>query len=284
LADIFLGQFSCAIDDPSFAIQNASRGLPASLSTIVECSLNLIGIFMQTNTHEIADRIYRLSTCVPEVAPGGFTFNQFLIDADEPLLFHTGLRHMFPLVSQAVARIVPLERLRWIAFGHVEADECGAMNEFLAAAPRAQVAHGAIGCMVSLNDLCDRPPRQLADGEIIDLGGKRVRHIDTPHVPHNWEARVLFEETTGTLFCGDLFTHTGDGPPLTEQDIVGPAVEAEKMFHATAISAVTGKTIRKLAALEPQMLALMHGSSTRTRCGESLSGLADAYDSMVKAA
>jgi flavorubredoxin len=111
---------------------------------------------MQTNTHEIADRIYRLSTCIPEVAPGGFTFNQFLIDADEPLLFHTGPRRMFPLVSAAVARIVPLARLRWITFGHVESDECGAMNEFLAAAPRAQVAHGAIGCMVSLDDLCDR--------------------------------------------------------------------------------------------------------------------------------
>jgi flavorubredoxin len=237
---------------------------------------------MQTNTHEIADGIYRLSTCVPGVAPGGFTFNQFLIDADEPLLFHTGLRQLFAPVSQAVARIVPLDRLRWITFGHVEADECGAMNDFLAAAPRAQVAHGAIGCMVSLNDLCDRPPRQLEDGEVMDLGGKRVRHIDTPHVPHNWEARVLFEETTGTLLCGDLFTHTGDGPPLTDQDIVGPAIEAEKMFRATSIGPETARTIRKLAALEPQMLAVMHGSSTRTRCGESLLQLADAYEAMVR--
>jgi len=237
---------------------------------------------MQTNTHEIADHIYRLSTCVPEAAPGGFTFNQFLIDADEPLLFHTGPRRMFPLVSQAIARIVPLESLRWIAFGHVESDECGAMNEFLAAAPHAQVAHGAIGCMVSLDDLCDRPPRKLTDGEVIDLGGKRVRHIDTPHVPHNWEARVLFEETTKTLFCGDLFTHTGDGPPLTETDIVGPALAAEELFHATAVSPVVGKTIRRLAKLEPQMLAVMHGSSTRTRCSESLLRLAEAYDLMVQ--
>ena len=180
------------------------------------------GAHMQTNTHEIADRIYRFSTCVPDAVPGGFTFNQFLVDADDPLLFHTGPRRMFPLVSQAIARIVPLQRLRWITFGHVESDECGAMNEFLAAAPRAQVAHGAVGCMVSLDDLCDRAPRRLADGEIIDLGGKRVRHIDTPHVPHNWEARVLFEETTQTLFCGDLFTHAGDGPPVTDADIVGP--------------------------------------------------------------
>lgn len=237
---------------------------------------------MNTRTHEIADHIYRISTSVPDAAPGGFTFNQFLIDADEPLLFHTGLRRMFPLVSQAVARILPVERLRWITFGHVEADECGAMNEFLAAAPRAEVAHGTTGCLVSLDDLCNRPPRRLADGEVIDLGGKRIRHVDTPHVPHNWEARLLFEESTGTLFCGDLFTHFGDGPPLTDSDIVGPALEAEALFHASALSARTAPTIRALAALQPQGLALMHGSSTRSRCSESLLQLADAYDSMIK--
>ncbi|MCC7083083.1 MAG: MBL fold metallo-hydrolase [Burkholderiales bacterium] len=236
---------------------------------------------MQTNTYEIAEGIYRLSTCVPDAAPGGFTFNQFLVNADEPMLFHTGARRMFPLVSRAIGRIIGLERLRWIMFGHLESDECGAMNEFLAAAPHAQVAHGAIGCMVSLDDLCDRPPRKLADGEVIDLGGKRVRHIDTPHVPHNWEARVLFEETTQTLLCGDLFTHTGDGPPLVETDIVSPALEAEARFHATSLSPLTGQTIRRLAALEPRMLALMHGSSTRARCAESLLRLADAYDSMI---
>ncbi|RPI48167.1 MAG: MBL fold metallo-hydrolase [Betaproteobacteria bacterium] len=239
---------------------------------------------MQTSVHEIADRIYRLSTCVPEAAPGGFTFNQFFVDADDPLLFHTGPRGMFPLISQAIARIIPLQRLRWITFGHVESDECGAMNEFLAAAPGAQVAHGAIGCMVSLDDLCNRPPRKLADGEIIDLGGKRVRHIDTPHVPHNWEARVLFEETTKTLFCGDLFTHAGDGPPITDADIVGPALAAEELFHASALSPVTAKTIRRLATLDPQMLALMHGSSTRTQCRDSLLRLADAYELMTQRA
>lgn len=239
---------------------------------------------METLTHEIADGIYRFSTCVPDAAPGGFTFNQFLIKADEPLLFHTGPRGMFPLVSAAVARIVPLSSLRWIAFGHVESDECGAMNEFLAAAPHAQVAHGALGCMVSLNDLCDRPPRKLADGEIIDLGGKRVRHIDTPHVPHNWEARVLFEETTRTLFCGDLFTHVGNGPALTTDDIVEPALAAEEFFHATALSTLTAPTIRRLAALEPRTLAVMHGSSTQTRAGESLLRLADAYEARIKQA
>ena len=237
---------------------------------------------MQTQINEIAEGVYRLSTCVPDAAPGGFTFNQFLINGDDPLLFHTGPRGMFPLVSQAISRIIPLERLRWITFGHVEADECGAMNEFLAAAPHAQVAHGALGCMVSLDDLCDRPPRKLADGEVIDLGGKRIRHIDTPHVPHNWEARVLFEETTGSLLCGDLFTHTGDGPALTDQDIVGPALAAEKLFHATALTVVTATTIRSLAKLQPQVLGLMHGSSTRTRCGEALGNLADAYELMVR--
>ena len=237
---------------------------------------------MHTGIYEIADRIYRLSTCVPEAAPGGFTFNQFLIDADEPLLFHTGPRRMFPLVSEAIRRILPLERLRWITFGHVESDECGAMNELLAAAPHAQVAHGTLGCAVSLDDLCDRLPRKLADGEVMDLGGKRVRHLDTPHVPHNWEARVIFEETTATLFCGDLFTHTGDGPALSDGDIVGPALAAEELFHATALSPTTAPTIRRLAALGPQTLALMHGSSSKRRCQDSLLDLANAYELLLK--
>lgn len=238
---------------------------------------------MKTQIDEIADGIYRLSTCVADAAPGGFTFNQFLVRAERPLLFHTGPRRMFPLVSEAIARVLPLASLRCIAFGHVEADECGSMNELLAAAPEAEVVHGGTGCMVSLNDLCDRPPRGLADGEVIDLGGKRVRHIDTPHVPHNWEARVLFEETTGTLFCGDLFTHTGDGPALTTSDLVEPALAAEAMFQATALSPVTGPTIRRLAALAPRTLAVMHGSSTATRCTESLNHLADAYDAKLAA-
>lgn len=233
---------------------------------------------MQTRTDEIANRIFRLSTFVPDVGPTGMTFNQFLLAADEPLLFHTGPRGLFPLVSEAVARVVPLDRLRYIAFGHVESDECGAMNLFLGAAPRAQVAHGALGCMVSLNDLADRPPRGLADGEVLDLGGMRVRHIDTPHVPHNWEARVLFEETTRTLLCGDLFTTLGDGPALADHDLVAPALEADAMFGATALTATTGPTIRALARLEPLTLATMHGPSTRVACADALGRLADAYD------
>jgi len=233
---------------------------------------------METRVCEIADGIYRLSTFVPEIAPpAGFTFNQFLIDADEPLLFHCGPRAMFSSVSAAVAEVLRPERLRWIAFGHVESDECGAMNAWLAAAPRAVVAHGAIGCMVSLNDLADRPPRALADGEMIDLGGKRVRHIDTPHVPHAWEARLLYEETTGTLLCGDLFAHIGNGPAVTSTDIVGPAAATEDAFRSTCLTPATAPTIRRLAALAPRTLALMHGSSFAGDTAGALNALADEY-------
>ncbi len=170
----------------------------------------LRGPVMETRVTEIAGSTYRLSTFVPEVGPTGFTFNQFLIDDDQPLLFHTGPRAMFPLVSEAIASILPVERLRWITFGHLESDECGAMNLFLGAAPSAEVAHGLMGCMVSLNDLCDRPPVPLAGDQVIELGAHRIRHIDTPHVPHGWDARVLYDETTGTLFAGDLFSNLGD--------------------------------------------------------------------------
>lgn len=236
---------------------------------------------MKTTTHEIASGIHRLSTCVPDAAPGGFTFNQFLIVADEPLLFHTGPRGMFPLVSEAIASIVPVESLRWIMFGHFESDECGAMNELLDAAPEAKVAHGRIACMTSLNDICQRPPRQLADGEVMDLGGKRVRYLDTPHVPHNWESGMLFEETTRTLLCGDLFTHTGNGPAITTDDIVPAAMETEALFKATALSASTAPTIRELAQLQPDRLAVMHGSSFEGDCSDALERLATAYDELL---
>jgi flavorubredoxin len=234
---------------------------------------------METKLDEIADGIYRLSTYVPEIAPpAGFTFNQFLIAADEPLLFHTGPRAMFPLVAEAVAQVVPVESLRWITFGHVESDECGSMNMWLAAAPNSQVAHGGLGCMVSLNDMCDRPPRPLEDGEVIDLGGKRVRHIDTPHVPHGWEARVLFEETTGTLLCGDLFTHLGDGAALTTDDLVDPAVAAEDIFRSSCMAPDTADVMRRLGDLAPTTLAVMHGSSFSGDGGKALYDLADAYE------
>ena len=227
---------------------------------------------------EIADRIYRLSTFVSDVGPTGFTFNQFLIDDDEPLLFHTGQRMLFDSVSEAVATVVPIETLRWITFGHVEADECGSMNQFLAAAPRAEVAHGALGCMVSLNDLADRPPVPLANGQVLELGTHRVRHIDTPHVPHGWEARVLFEETTNTLLCGDLFTQLGQGPALTSNDVLAAAAQAEDVFGASCLTPTTAPTIRALADLDPKTLAVMHGSSVTGHCSDALRGLADDYE------
>jgi len=180
---------------------------------------------METHIDEIADHIYRLSTFVPEIAPpAGLTFSQFLLHSDEPLVFHTGYRRMFSDVRAAIARIMPPEQLRWIAFGHYESDECGSMNSLLSVAPHAEVVHGQIACMVSLNDAADRAPRMLADGEVVVLGaGHRVRYLDTPHIPHGWEAGVLYEETSGTLLCGDLFPHVGDGPPVTNGDVVGPA-------------------------------------------------------------
>ena len=239
---------------------------------------------METQLDEITEGIFRLSTFVPDIGPAGFTFNQFLIQAEEPMLFHTGPRGMFPGVSEAISRVLPLDSLRWITFGHVEADECGAMNLFLAAAPAAQVAHGALGCMVSLDDLADRPPRPMADGDVLDLGGKRVRHIDTPHVPHGWEARVLFEETTDTLLCGDLFAHLGNGPALTEGDIVEPAAAAEDVFRASSLHPSTVATVRGLAALNPNTLALMHGSSFAGDGATALQRLADDYETRITAA
>jgi flavorubredoxin len=185
---------------------------------------------------------------------------------------------MFPSVSEAIERVLPVSNLRWITFGHVESDECGAMNEFLAAAPRAQVAHGALGCLVSVGEMADRPPRPMAAAEVLELGTKRLRHIDTPHVPDGWDARVLFEETTGTLFCGDLFTHLGNGPPIVENEIVGPAMEAEALFRSSSLAPDTAAVMRKLGDLEPSRLALMHGSSFSGNGGKALYDLAAAYE------
>ncbi|MFI9534014.1 MBL fold metallo-hydrolase [Nocardia fusca] len=236
---------------------------------------------MDIRTDEIADGVYRFSTFVPEVGPTGFTFNQFFVDAAEPLLFHTGMRALFPSVSAAIARIRPVADLRWITFGHLEADESGAMNLFLGAAPYAQVAHGAVGCQVSLDDLADRLPRRLADGEIIDLGDRRIQHFDTPHAPHNWEARVLYEESTGVLFCGDLMTQLGDGPALTGTDLVGPAEVAEDVFHATSLGPAVPATLRRLAGLHPTTLAVMHGSSFTGDGSAALRDLATVYENRL---
>jgi flavorubredoxin len=234
---------------------------------------------MDTTLDEIADGIYRISTHVPEVAPpAGFGFNQFLVAADEPLLFHTGPRAMFPLVAEAVARVLPVESLRWITFGHVESDECGSMNMWLATAPRATVAHGFLACDVSLNDMCDRPPRVLDEGEVIDLGGKRVRYLSTPHVPHGWEAGLLFEEMTATLFSGDLLSHLGNGPALTTEDVIAPAMEAEAMFRASSLAPHTAEVMRGLGDLAPTTLAIMHGSSYSGDGKQVLHDLAGAYE------
>jgi flavorubredoxin len=241
---------------------------------------------MQTKIDEIADGVYRLSTFMPQIAePAGFAFNSFLIKGEQPLLFHSGLRKMFPLNHEAVARLIPVEKLRWIAFGHYEADECGAMNEWMTVAPNAEVAHGATGCLVSLNDMADRAPRILADNEVIDLGdGKRVRYIDTPHTPHGWDAGVMFEESTGTLLCGDLFTQLGNGPALTDKDVVGPAIAGENLFQYSALNPGMGGTIRGLAKLAPRTLALMHGPSFRGDGAAALNALADDYDRRINGA
>lgn len=232
---------------------------------------------METKVSEIADGIFRLSTFVPDLGPKGMNFNQFLVMGDEPLMFHTGLRKMFALNREALAKILPSEQLRWISFGHFEADECGAMNEWLSVAPGAVAAHGQTGVNVSLNDFSDRPVRILENGEVIDIGGKRLRYIDTPHTPHGWDAGVMFEETTGTLLSGDLFTQFGD-TSFTTGDIVGGAIEAEDFFKYSALNPMMGSTIRALADLKPRTLALMHGPAFEGDGAAALKALAADYD------
>lgn len=236
---------------------------------------------MQTEINEIADKIYRLSTYVE---PADLRFNQILIDADEPLIFHTGMKSLFPLVKAAVAQIIPVEKLRWISYGHYEADECGAMNDWLAAAPHAQVAVGETACMLSANDHAIRPPRPLQDGEVLDLGGKKVRYLPTPHVPHCWDAGLLFEETTRTLFCGDLFTQAGNSAPTTQGDLIDPAFRTEEIYLATALTPVTAPTIRKLAELAPATLALMHGPAFHGDARTALRDLASGYEQRLQKA
>lgn len=239
---------------------------------------------METRIDEIADGIYRLSTLVPEVAPpAGFTFNQFLIKADQPLLFHLGHRRMFPQIAAAAAKVVPLERLRWLAYSHAEADECGALNEWLAAAPQSLAAHGSVGCAIWLNDAASRPPYKAEDDEILDLGGKRVRFLATPHLPHGWDAQLLFEETTATLLCSDVFGHAGDGPALVETDIVGPALDSERKSRSMSLTAATTPTLLRLAALRPKRLALMHGSSYAGDATAAIESLAAHMDERMRA-
>ncbi|MDQ1382545.1 MAG: hypothetical protein QOJ71_3264 [Actinomycetota bacterium] len=235
---------------------------------------------METKIDEIAPDIFRLSTHIDQIAPpAGFTFNQFLVRDEAPFMFHTGLRSLFPLVSEAIAQLIDPTELRWVSFAHVEADECGALNELLARAPDAQVAHGELACMVSLNDLADRPPRPFAADEVLDLGSHRLRFLPTPHVPHNWESGLWFDETSQTLFAGDLFTHLGDGPAVTQESLVPEAMAAEAIFRSTSGGPDLAPTLDRLADLEPTTLAVMHGSSFSGAGGPELRKLAAAYAS-----
>jgi len=232
-----------------------------------------------TNVHEIAGGIFRISTPVPPSAmPGGFTFNQFLVVDDDPLLFHTGPRRMFPLVREAAAHVLgDVAKIRYVAFSHYEADECGSLNDWLAAAPRAEPVCSMVGAMVSVNDMADRPPHPLADGAELSLGHKRLRWLDAPNLPHNWECGYMFESTTRTLLCGDLFTHAGhDVAPLTETEVLGPAEALRKAMGGVAIEKDTRMLLDKLASTEPATLAVMHGSSYRGDGGKLLRALADA--------
>ncbi|HEX5063300.1 MAG TPA: hypothetical protein VFV99_28180 [Kofleriaceae bacterium] len=233
-----------------------------------------------TNVHEIAPSIYRISTPVPPNPglPGGFTFNQFLIVDDAPLLFHTGLRKMFPLVRQAVEHVLgDVAKLRYVGFSHFESDECGSLNDWLAAAPQSQAVCSMIGAMVSVEDYAIRAPRPLADGEELSLGTRKVRWLDAPNLPHNWECGYMFESTSRTLLCGDLFTHAGaDVAPITEQEVLGPSEAMRAAMGGVAIEANTRAILEKLARTEPTTLALMHGSSYRGNGAALLKGLADA--------
>jgi flavorubredoxin len=221
---------------------------------------------MQAGVTEIAPAVYRLSAFHPDY---GIQFNQFLVDDDEPFLMHTGFRRAFPATLAAVASVMDPTRLRWIGFSHFEPDECGALNEWLARAPRAQPLCGTVGALVMMADVADRPARALADGERLAIGRRSLRFLATPHLPHGWDAGFFFEELDRTLFCSDLFFHPGDPEPATESDVVCRARQAivagkdGPLAHDLPYTAQTDGSLRRLAALEPRCLALMHGSTHR---------------------
>jgi flavorubredoxin len=232
-----------------------------------------------TSVDEIADGIYRITTPVRFPDGAGFTFNQYLVVDEAPLLFHTGLRRQFAGVRDAVARVMPLDRLRYIGFSHFEADECGSLNEWLAVAPAAVPLCGRVAAMTSVADVADRPPRTLGDGETLSLGRNTVRWLDTPHVPHAWECGLLFEDRTRTLLCSDLFTQGGaDHPPLTESDVLGPSEALRARMDYYAHAADTRATLERLAALNPDTLACMHGSAWRGDGAGLLRALAGALE------
>jgi flavorubredoxin len=219
----------------------------------------------RTNIQEIADGIYRINTPIAmSGGPGQFSFNQYLIVDDAPMLFHTGMRQLFPLVQEAVSAVIPLQSLRYVGLSHFESDECGALNFFLSAAPQAVPVCGQVAAMVSVNDFADRPPRALADSEELSLGRHTVRWFDTPHVPHAWECGLMMESSTRTFFCGDLFTQGGPGDlALTESDILGPSEAFRKPMDYFAHAPHTRVTLERLALERPTTLACMHGSAWR---------------------
>ena len=218
-----------------------------------------------TRIDEIADGIYRISTPVPpSVVPGGFTFNQYLVEDEAPLLHHTGPLKLFPLVCQAIATVLPVQSLRYISFSHYEADECGSLNGFLELAPAAEPLCSRVAKMVSVDDIALRPARAMADGEEISLGRHVVRWMDTPHLPHGWECGHLFESTTKTLFCGDLFTQGGhEHAPLTTEDILESSEATRGMMDYFSQTRQVRELTEKLALTGPRILACMHGSAWR---------------------
>jgi flavorubredoxin len=217
-----------------------------------------------TNIHEIATGVFRINTPVALPNGTGFNFNQYLVTDDEPLIFHTGPRGMFPLVAEAIGKIVSINRLRYVAFSHYEADECGSLNDFLAAAPSAMAVCSQVAAMVSVNDVASRSARALADGEVLRTGRHTFKWLDTPHVPHGWECGFMMETETRTLLCGDLFTQGGAGStPLTEGDILGPSEAFRQTMDYYAHAPQTGATLERLAREQPLVLACMHGSAWR---------------------
>jgi flavorubredoxin len=230
-----------------------------------------------TNIEEIADGIFRINT--PITLPGGtaFSFNQYLVVDDAPLLFHTGMRAVFPLVSEAIRAVLPLERLRYIGSSHFEPDECGALNDFLAAAPAATPVCGSVAALVTIGQFADRAPQALADGEELALGRHRVRWLDAPHVPHGWDCGLMLDVVTRTFFCGDLFTQGGTGKvALTDADILGPSEEFRKPMDYFAHGSQTSETLERFAREAPTTLACMHGSAWRGDGGGLLRALAGA--------
>lgn len=229
-----------------------------------------------TNVHEIADGIYRINTPVKIPGAGGFSFNQYLIVDDDPLLYHAGLRKMFPLVQEAVATILPVEKLRYITLSHTEADEAGALNQWLAAAPQSAPVCGKVAAMVSIGDLADRPPHALADGDVLTLGKHSVRWFDTPHLPHAWDCGHMIEERTSTLLCGDLFTQGGaDLAPITESDILEPSEVFRHKMDYFSHTKNARMMIERLASTNPATLACMHGSAWHGDGARLLRNLAD---------